>query len=229
MAVMRQLLLELAPPPPPTLENFIPGRNRAALQALRGALSGGEPFVYLWGASGSGKTHLLRGFVESAQAVRAAGYLPASSADWDRAGSLNAAAADDVARLGESAQLALFDLCNRLRGSGGVLAASGDAPPAQLALRADLRSRLASGIVLQLHALGDQEKTAALRERAASRGMTLGEDLVRYLLTHFRRDMGTQIAVLDALDRYSLEQKRPITLPLLKQALRSLGQREASG
>jgi len=225
---MQQLLLELAPPAPPALENFFPGRNGAALKALRGALEGGERFVFLWGPRGSGKTHLLRGFAQAAKVKRATAYLPGASADWSAAGGLEAAAADDVSRLDEPAQIALFDLCNRLRASGGALAAGGEAPPAQLALRPDLRSRLASGIVLQLHPLSDEEKAAALRERAAGRGMALEEELIRYLLTHFERDMGTQIAVLDALDRYSLQQKRPITLPLLKEALRSLGGVEAS-
>jgi DnaA family protein len=226
---MQQLLLELAPPPPPTLENFFPGRNVAALKALRGALEGGERFVFLWGARGSGKTHLLRGFAEGAKAKRVAAYIAASSADWARSGKLAAAAVDDVARLDESGQIALFDLCNRLRGSGGSLAASDEAPPAQLALRPDLRSRLASGIVLQLHLLSDEDKVAALREHAAGRGIALDDGLIAYLLTHFDRDMGTQIAMLDALDRYSLQQKRPITLPLLREALRSLAGEEASG
>jgi len=225
---MQQLLLELAPPPLPTLENFFSGRNAAALQALREALEGGERFVFLWGARGSGKTHLLRGFAEAAKAERAAAYVPASNTDWARAGALEAAAVDDVARLDEPGQVALFDLCNRLRASDGPLAASGEAPPAQLALRPDLRSRLASGIVFQLHSLNDAEKAAALREHAAARGMALAEDLIRHLLTHFDRDMGTQIAMLDALDKASLERKRPITLPLLKDALRGLGEREAS-
>ena len=224
---MQQLLLELAPPPPPTLENYSLGRNGAALNALREALEGGERFVFLWGPHGSGKTHLLRGFAEAAKAERAAAYVPASNTDWARAGALEAAAVDDVARLDEPGQVALFDLCNRLRASGGALAASGDAPPAQLALRPDLRSRLASGIVIQLHSLTDAEKAAALREHAAGRGMALAEDLIRHLLTHFNRDMGTQIAMLDALDKASLERKRPITLPLLKDALRALGEREA--
>jgi len=222
---MQQLLLELAPPPPPTLENFSPGRNGAALKALREALEGGERFVFLWGPGGSGKTHLLRAF---AGARRAAAYMRASNADWARAGGLELAAVDDISRLDDSGQIALFDLCNRLRASGGALAAGGEAPPAQLALRPDLRSRLASGIVLQLHPLSDEEKAAALRKRAAGRGMALEEELIRYLLTHFERDMGTQIAVLDALDRYSLQQKRPISLPLLKEALRSLRGEEAS-
>lgn len=226
--LMQQLLLELAPPPPPTLENYSPGRNRAALDALRDALEGGERFVFLWGASGSGRTHLLRGFAEAAAARRTAAYIPASNPDWTRAGALEAAAVDDVARLDEPGQIVLFDLYNRLRACDGALAAAGDAPPAHLALRADLRSRLASGIVLQLHSLNDAEKTAALREHAAARGMMLAPDLVRHLLTRFDRDMGTQIALLDALDRASLERKRPITLPLLKEALRALREREAS-
>jgi DnaA-homolog protein len=207
---MQQLLLELAPPPPPTLENFSPGRNTAALEALREALAGGEPFVFLWGPSGSGKTHLLRAFAEAAAAAQR-----------------EAVAVDDVARLGDAEQLALFDLCNRLRATKGALAASGEAPPAQLPLRADLRSRLASGIVLQLHPLSDADKAAALAAHAARRGIALDRELIAYLLSHFDRDMGTQIAMLDALDRYSLQRKRAITLPLLKEALRAVALPEA--
>jgi len=204
---MQQLLLELAPPPSPTLGNFFPGGNGAALKALREALTDGERFVFLWGPGGSGKTHLLRAFSEAAAAAKH-----------------EAAAADDVGRLVEAEQVALFDLCNRLRGSKGALAASADAPPAQLALRPDLRSRLASGIVLQLHPLSDADKAAALSAHAAERGMALDRELIAYLLTHFDRDMGTQIALLDALDRYSLQRKRAITLPLLKEALSSLAE-----
>ena len=207
---MQQLLLELAPPPRPSLDNFSPGRNSAAVKALRDALTGGERFVFLWGPSGCGKTHLLRAF-----------------SDAGAAAGLEVATADDVAGLGEAAQVALFDLCNRVRASGGALAASGEAPPAQLALRPDLRSRLASGIVLQLHPLSDADKAQALAAHAARLGMALERELIAYLLTHFDRDMGTQIAMLDALDRVSLQRKRTVTLPLLKEALRSLAETEA--
>jgi len=213
---MQQLLLELAPPPPPTLDNFSPGKNGAALKALREALEDGERFVFLWGQSGSGKTHLLRAF---AGAKSRSAYVQAANADWARTGNLAAVAVDEVSRLDDAGQIALFDLCNRLRASGGALVASGEAPPARLGLRADLRSRLASGIVLQLHPLSDADKAAALHAHAAARGIALDGELIRYLLTHFDRDMGTQIAALDALDRYSLQRKRPITLPLLKEAL----------
>ena len=86
---MQQLLLELAPPPPPTLENFSPGKNGAALEALKEALEDGERFVFLWGPGGSGKTHLLRAFAGVAGATRAAAYMRASNADWSRAAGLD--------------------------------------------------------------------------------------------------------------------------------------------
>jgi DnaA-homolog protein len=206
--MMQQLLLQLAPPPAPTLDNFVPGRNGAALQALRDIArgTGSERFVYLWGEPGSGRTHLLRGLVHAA-----------GGEAEDRV-----IAVDDVHDLTADDQIKLFDRYNRVRAAGGALVASGDAAPARLALRADLRSRLAWGLALQLHPLSEAEKAAALRAYAQMRALKLGEDVIAYLLQHARRDMASLIGILDALDRYSLEQKRPVTLPLVRDALESM-------
>jgi DnaA-homolog protein len=218
---MRQLLLQLAPTPAPTLDNFVPGRNGAALQALREVAGGtaGERFIYLWGEPGSGRTHLLRGLTRAARA-RNAQYL--SGAADIGAADVGLIAVDDVQTLSADAQVRLFDLYNRMRAAAGTLVASGDAGPAQLALRADLRSRLAWGLAFQLHPLSDAEKATALREHARARALDLTEDVVAYLLRHARRDMASLIGILDALDRYSLEHKRPITLPLVRDALESM-------
>ena len=201
---MQQLLLELAPLPEPTLENYVAGRNGVALHALREIARGSatERFIYLWGGPGSGRTHLLRGLKQ------AAGGL--------------AVVADDVQALSTQDQIALFDEYNRVRAVGGALVASGNATPAQLALREDLRSRLAWGLAFQLHPLSDDEKAAALRAHARSRSFDLSEDIVAYLLRHARRDMASLIGILDALDRHSLEHKRPVTLPLVREALDSM-------
>ncbi|MGP1679815.1 MAG: DnaA regulatory inactivator Hda, partial [Burkholderiales bacterium] len=142
--MMQQLLLQLAPPPAPSLDNFLPGRNGAALQALREIAggTGAEHFVYLWGEPGSGRTHLLRGLAQAAggrKALYLCGVTGGSSAQ-DKV-----IAMDDVQLLAAGDQIALFDLYNRVRAAGGALVASGDAAPAQLALREDLRSRLAWG------------------------------------------------------------------------------------
>jgi DnaA family protein len=219
--MMRQLLLQLAPAAAPTLDNYVPGRNGAALQALRDIAlgAGAERFVYLWGEPGSGRTHLLRGL---AQATRGRKALYLSGAPGDHAEDDKVIAVDDVQDLSAGGQIALFDLYNRVRAAGGALAASGDAAPAQLALREDLRSRLAWGLAFQLHPLSDAEKAAALHEHARGRALDLPEDVVAYLLKHARRDMASLIGILDALDRYSLEKKRPVTLPLVRDALESM-------
>lgn len=229
--MMQQLLLQLAPPPAPTLDNYVPGRNGAALQALRDMArgAGAERFVYLWGEPGSGRTHLLRGLAQAARGHKALYLAGAPGSGKENVGLDNdgleddkVIAVDDVQDLPADGQIALFDLYNRVRAGSGALAASGDAAPAQLALRADLRSRLAWGLAFQLHPLSDAEKAAALREHARGRALDLPEDVIAYLLKHARRDMASLIGILDDLDRYSLEQKRPVTLPLVRDALESM-------
>ena len=220
---MRQLLLSLTPPPAPSLQNFYTGRNAAALAAIDQALCGRERSVFLWGERGSGKSHLLRAFVAAAEARGTpARYIPAPHGELAQARADAAVAIDDVNSLDAAGQSTLFDLYNAARSQGGCVLAAASRPPAELALRDDLRSRLASGIVLRVLAMDDAEKADALNRYAEKRGLRLGSEIASYLLTHCRRDMSTQTAVLDALDRYSLEHKRPITLPLLREALRSL-------
>jgi DnaA family protein len=127
---------------------------------------------------------------------------------------------DPAAGLGNvDQQIAAFALYNQVRESGGMLVAATGRPPAQLTLREDLRTRLAWGLVYQVHGLSDEEKIDALAKSADARGMVLSPGVLPYLLTHSRRDMQSLSAILDALDRYSLETQRPITMPLLRELL----------
>src|SRR3989304_2474378 len=131
---MKQRVLDIALPAAPTFDNFVPGRNAelvAALYALAHG-AGNERFIYLWGADGRGRSHLLRAGADDALCAE-----------------------DDIHPLGAEAQIALFNLHNRIRGGNGALLVSGNAAPAQLALRADLVTRLAAGLVYPLHGLGD--------------------------------------------------------------------------
>ena len=220
--MMQQLVLELAPAPAPTLDNFFPGPNAAAVAAVREALGGGERVVYLWGEAGNGKTHLLRA---AASAVRAQGrhavYAASPHAELAHLDGCVMLAVDDVELLDIGAQAALFDAFNRLLQDRGCLVAAGAAPVTDLPLREDLRTRLGAGVSRRMLPLADAEKAAALAAHASQRGLRLAPDIVDYVLTHCRRDMGTQIALLDALDRHSLQHKRPVTLPLVREALRA--------
>ena len=218
---MKQLVLDIAPPPAPTFENFVPGRNAELAAALRALAAGasGERFIYLWGGDGGGRSHLLRAVVDAARrnGMQTA-WFDAGAAVVDAADDA-LCAVDDAHRLGAEAQIALFSLHNRIRVGSGALIASGNAAPAQLRLRADLVTRLASGLVYQVHGLDDEEKVAALRRHADARGFRLSQEVADYLLRHARRDMPSLLALLDALDRYSLETKRAITVPLLRELL----------
>jgi DnaA-homolog protein len=212
---MRQLALDITTPPAPSFDNFVVGRNAEALAHVRAAVAGaGERFIYLWGDAGCGRTHLLKAAASEAY-VACGRHSTQSTFDGDA----TLLAADDVEQLGADAQTALFHRYNALREHGGGLIASGSVPPVQLKLRADLLTRLGWGLVLQLHPLSDDEKSQALTRHAQARGFALPREVCAYLLAHTARDMGTLFSTLDALDRFSLETKRAVTVPLLRELL----------
>jgi DnaA family protein len=213
---LSQLLLDIAPGWQPTLDNFVVGRNLELLSALRHALAGSsERCIYLWGESGSGKSHLLQACVHAAQvqslnSVYAHGRVPECSA---------VVAVDDVEELGDASQIELFNLYNLMRDSGGMLMVSGKQSTLHLKLRDDLRTRLGWGLVYQVHGLSDDEKAQALEKHALSRGFVLRPEVAQYLLRHGRRDLPSLMVALDAMDEYSLRLHRPPTVPLLKELL----------
>jgi DnaA family protein len=226
---MRQLLLDLDAAEPQTMDTFVVGRNEELLQLLRQYAAHATPvprdrFVYIWGEPGAGKTHLLKALATVAQSR----YVAAESAinDYLFDPGIRLYLLDDCEQLAPDAQIAAFNLYNEVKENGGLLVASGDQAPLALSLREDLRTRLGWGLVYQLHGLTDEEKIAALTHAAEARGMHLAPGVLPYLITHFRRDMQSLSAILDALDRYSLETKRPITLPLVRSLLQLEAQAE---
>jgi len=210
---MRQLLLDFARAPEPTFENFVTGRNGEPLAVFRAALAGiPERVLYVWGETGAGKSHLLRAFAAArtgARYVRGEDYLGTESG--------GALVLDDAERLGEARQVALFNAFNQR--AFELIVVSAHAAPREVALRRDLATRLATGLTYRVLALTDAEKRDALSAHARARGFVLSDEVAAYLLNHARRDMPSLMRALDALDRYSLETGRPITVPLLKAAL----------
>jgi DnaA family protein len=221
---MKQLALTLTPAPAPALDNFFPGRNGEVLSAL-GALASGsaaDRSFYLWGEPGCGRTHLLRATVAALHARGIASLYAADAKGLHAAdATIRALAVDDVQRLDAGGQAAFFKVFNSLRDSHGIVLAAGDAPPARLPLRPDVVTRLGWGLVYQIHALSDDEKARALKGHAAARSFDLPDEVIDYLLRHLQRDLPSLISTLGALDRFSLEAKRPITVPLLRELLQS--------
>ena len=213
---MKQLLLDIKPSAPATLQNFVIGRNAEAMASLHALISTAycnvlsanffntasnnaisqSNFMYLWGETGSGKSHLL-----------------------SACQSIGLAVADDIHLLDNNAQIALFNQYNQLKESGSILIAAGLYAPTQMGLRDDLATRLAWGLVYQLHTLNDHEKASALKQHAYERGMKLPDEVADYCLRYLRRDLPTLMATLDALDEWSLTTQKPINLSMLKKLL----------
>lgn len=220
---MQQYLLELAPAAQPELENFIVGKNGQARAALADALGrNSSDSIYLWGEAAAGKTHLLRAAASAAASKGfAAQYLDcADAADLAVEFSGDWLSVDNVEALSEGGQIRLFDVYNILRERRGILVAAGGAAPAQLGVRADLRSRLGWGLVFQIQRLNEAEKRAALAAHARQRGFELKPELIDFMLNRWPRDLLSLVKVIDALDRYSMEHKRPIGIDLLREMLR---------
>jgi DnaA family protein len=223
---LKQLALDIGLARAPSLASYLAGSNDAAWKHLQ--LWVGNPTrspvpTYLWGNSGSGKTHLLLAVQESLREQGAtSGWLDPSMAEppsFDERWAV--VLLDDVhlyTAVQQHAAFAWFVQAQALQ--RGVLAA-GLLPPADLKLREDLRTRLGWGHVFQLHVLSEPERRAVLRQAADDRGIFLSDDVMDFILTRFSRDLGSLMQLLDHLDAYALQTQRAITIPLIKSMLES--------
>ncbi len=223
---MEQLIFDLADVEPPSFANFLPGRNGELVATLQRLAAGEVPEtgILLWGAAGTGKTHLLNAAIAAAAghgvatlAIADPGLLVAADPEVLAAHAL--VTVDALDRADAEAQARLFTLFNALRARGGHLVAASRMPPAAMPVREDLRTRLGWGLVYEVAALADADKPAALLAYARQRGFGLPDDVIGYLLAHARRDMPTLLRTLSSLDRHSLATKRPITVPLVRDWL----------
>lgn len=213
-----------------TFALFRPGANAEAFAAVQAWVrAAGEPFIYLAGHAGSGKTHLLQAACHAAgDTGMAVAYVPLTDPEhFDVAmleglETLARVCIDDVQAIAgrRDWELGLFNLYNRLRDSGGRLLVAAREQPALLGIALpDLVSRLAAGVTFTLQSLDDDDKLAALQARAAGRGFDLPDEVGRYLLTRLPRDMHALFAVLDRLDAASLAAQRRLTVPFIKTVM----------
>lgn len=220
---MKQIPLPIAPPPAEGFDSLVVGRNAAALQHLRSLAvgAGASAPVYLWGDPGTGKTRLLRALAAQRQAEgeRVGWFDAADPLPWVLGPGWSLVVVDRCEALDAEHQQAAFALFVEAGTQGVQWAAAGRLPPVDLGLREDLRSRLGWGHVFALQPLAEAETRSALRREADRRGIFLGDEVMGYLLTRFRRDLGHLMALLDRLDGFALAEQRPVTVPLLKKML----------
>ena len=213
-----------------TFDNYHPGANATLVECLSHQFDdNGEPFLYLWGGDGVGRSHLLQAACHQASArdlrtiylpLEELGHFPPLMLeDVER---LDLVAIDDLDRVvgRKRWEEALFHAFNRLRDSGKRLLIAADRPPRQLDIKlADLASRLTWGMTFHLRQLSDEDRMQALKLRAHLRGMELPDEVARYILHRGARELSELFRSLEVLDNASLSAQRKLTIPFVKKAL----------
>ena len=152
--------------------------------------------IYWWGEPEVGKTHLLESMRTHAQV-------------WDDCGSMEDA----------TQRKAFIAFTEALVDSNLVLLLAGNVPPAQLQLREDLRTRIEQCLIFEVKQLSDDDMRIALALTIAERGVVADPDLINLFLNRLPRSMGSLRQAVDALDRLSLERKKPFSLALARELL----------
>ncbi|MDJ0807657.1 MAG: DnaA regulatory inactivator Hda [Gammaproteobacteria bacterium] len=222
-----QLALGIELKPRVDFNGFISAHNAEAVSRVK---LNQDPFIYLWGESGSGKSHLLQAACrQQSDAGQPAAYVPLNELPGlapemlDGLESMQLVCLDDLQKpAGDAAwELALFNLFNRLRDRNAHLLVAADRPPARLAIAlADLSSRLTWGPCYHLIALDDAGRMELLIRSAEQRGLKLPAELALFLLHRLPRDIHSLIAVVEHLDRASLAAQRRLTIPFVRKVLR---------
>jgi DnaA family protein len=230
--VTAQLPLALRWPRRQRFEHFYPGQANAAGLAMveRASVQPGAPWVYLAGAAGSGKTHLL---IAACQAANDAGltaqYLPLRNARGPLEVAIRGVGGSDLLCMDDldtlagnrEAEVALFETYNRCADAGHTMIFAAEASPSVLAVGLpDLRSRLGQCAQALLQPLDDAERRVVLQGQARIRGITLDEPVLDWLFARHARDLGALLDLLDRLDRASLAAQRRVTIPFLREFLR---------
>jgi DnaA-homolog protein len=213
-----------------TFANYYTGQNGPLIQELKKTAAGkGERVIYFCGMGGEGCTHLLQACCHEAnQNKLTAVYIPlASLIDFspdifEGLESLKLVCIDDLHLIaGRPAwEEAFFHVYNRIHDAGGSLVVTANVMPKSLGVALpDVVSRLSWGVVFQLQSLNDKEKLAVLTMRAERRGMTLSDEVGKFILNHCPRHMSTLFAALEALDKMTLAAQRKLTIPFVKTVL----------
>lgn len=233
---MSQLALPIIHLPDHSFDNFISDRNEIVSAFLREkitAISAQDEavnIVYLHNKEAVGKTHLLHACSRFSEQLS----LPCVYLDCQFLTEMppeviygieeNAVICIDNLQAfadSEKWQVALFDLINKLRESKSKLIVfAADKKPDIVDFQLpDLVSRLNWGTRFKLKNYSDDDKLEILTSHAGERGFTLPVHCARYVLKTCSRDLHQLINIVDVIDNFSLQEKRLMTIPLLKRAL----------
>jgi chromosomal replication initiation ATPase DnaA len=214
----RQLVLDLPHRAALEREDFLVApSNAAAVAFIDRWPQWPGPGLALFGPPGSGKSHLAAvwraksGAVSVSAAALGEGRVEARACVFEEGEGMLA-----DPRKAE----ALFHLYNRVAAARGHILVTGVAPPARWPIvLADLASRLRALPAVEIKPPDDAMLSGLFVKLFRDRQLAVPGDVVLYLVQRIERSCAAVARAVEALDRASLAERRPITLPLARAAL----------
>ena len=198
-----------------SFQNFLPmASNKDALLAVRNFPSNEGDVLVIYGPSGVGKTHILHMWAEQ----NGDRYLKADELR-EVPFSVRKVAIDNLEKASLKEQENMFYLFNHILSERGAMLVATDIPVADLDLMPELRSRLLTAPQIEIKLPDENSLQMLLIKWAADKQIQLEPNVVKYMLGQCDRSSNALQGMIEKLDRLSLEQKRKITIPLVKEAL----------
>jgi len=173
------------------------------------------PALVIHGPSGCGKTHLAEVF----RARTGALFVAPTSLSDDRVGEIvrkDVCVVLDGAGPGQP-ERPLLHLYNALREAEGYLLVTATVPPARWGLALpDLRSRLNAAPTVSVGPPDDALMAALFIKLFADRQLSVGDDVLAYIIPRVERSFAAAGAVVAALDEAAMTGQRRITVPLAR-------------
>lgn len=220
---MNQLGLPISLNSSMLLENFV--ANEELLRLINQLfLNQKSSELYIYGASGSGKTHVLKGAVlksladdKNALYIDCSDSLPEHLVDF--IDQISLISFDNVHLIAKENEEIFFDLFNRARQSEVNILVSGDSLPVELRVMKDIKTRLSLTAVFKLEELNDELTVMVIDSQMIERNLKIDYKVYKYLFKNVSRDLKKLLSTLDDLDQASLQSKKPISIPFVREFL----------
>jgi len=179
-----------------------------------------SPVVVVYGASGCGKTHLLKRFfaknIDKILFINGRNLKKIEDLQYFS----SCIIIDDAQYCDEET---LFHLFNIVKEENKTMLLSSESPPARWkTVLPDLKSRLSSVINVDIKSPSDELLSMVIVKMFSDRQIEIGKDALSFLIKNIERSFSAVADIVDKSDKIALASKRPITIPLLKEALSQL-------
>ena len=185
--------------------------------------------LFIYGAKESGKTFLLQALCNSYSSMsKSSLYIPLHKVMnygveiFESLENMNLICVDGIEEAISKIEWekAIFNLINKalISETRLILTSSKDLKSLNFSLP-DLESRIRKIQSYELYPINDKDILDALKYISKLTSINLGDKEARYLVTYSQRNISNLVHILESLDQLSMEMKRKITIPLIKEVI----------